>query len=257
MAAHTRRAPIIAAVTVLIIALVGAGLLWFGADQRHRDAVGDLARAPAGCQTTLAVAEAGTYHLYLETAGRLDPIGGDCGTDGGEYERPRGDRPDVELEIVGPNGEEVPISSGGGIAYDVAPYRGVEIGRVTVEATGDYVLSVSSSRGGFAVAVGGDPDDGTDVLRGAALGVLVIGLLVAGSLFVLAARRPPGPTPGGPQWGEPAGAPSAGRSGVEATGVGSWPTGPPLRPPSAPPSAPPGGTDPRRSPWDPPTPPDG
>lgn len=237
----------------MVVALVGAGLFWFSADERHDDAVRDLARAVVGCETTLDFARTGTFFIYLETAGTTEAVPGDCAAETGPFELPRGDRPEVRLTLIDPGGEELAITQSDGIAYDVDPYRGVQIGEVTVEATGDHRLAATSTDDAVVVAIGGDPDDGTDALRGAAIAVLVVGLLVAGALFVLAARRPPstpGPTQGpGPGQGWGVAPPSA-------------PTGPPLVPPGrarpsaspTPPPAPPGGAEPRRPPWAPPAP---
>ncbi len=244
-----RRIPVIAGVAVLLVALVGAGLLWFSADERHEDAVRDLARAPAGCETTLEIADGGTYHLYLETAGRLGELPGGCVAAPGEFELPRGSEPQAEVELTAPDGTTIPVVASDGIAYDVGGFRGVEVGEVTVEQAGSYVLGVGPPEGGFAIAVGGDPDDGTDLLRGAAVGTIVVGLLVAGILFLVAARRPPAPTSARPVPPPSPHAPSP------------WPSGPPLRAPGPPsagaggPSAPPGGAEPARSPWAPPPPP--
>lgn len=260
MAASPRRLPIIAAVAVLITALVGAGLFWFSADERHDDAVGDLARAAVGCETTLDFARTGNFYVYLETSGTIREVAGDCSAEPGPFERPRGDRPDVDLVLTGPDGAAVEIVASDGIAYDVDPFRGVQIGELTIDTVGAHRLAVSSGEVAFAIAVGGDPDDGTDVLRGAAMVVLIAGLLVAGGLFVFAAR----------QTASRSGQPTVERGAGGAPPAGPWsdvsssspPTGPPLLPPAharppappRPPAAPPGGAEPQGSPWAPPTP---
>ena len=266
VSASPRRLPIIVGVAVLIVALVGAGLFWFSADERHDDAVRDLARAAVGCETTLDFARPGTYYVYLETAGTIETVAGDCSVATGPFELPRGDRPEVRLTLTDPAGQDVAITRSDGIAYEVDLYRGVQIGEVAVETAGDHVLAAgfAEDSGIAAVAVGGDPDAGTDALRGAAIAVLVVGLLVAGGLFVLAARRSPAqPSPVQPPFG-PGSTDGRDRHGGRQTSVAppSPPTGPPLRPPTeagpqsrpVPPTAPPGGAEPSGSPWAPPAP---
>ena len=52
----------------------------------YDDAVAGLAPAPIGCDTTLRFDETGTYTFYIETAGSIGPIDGDCSSDARTYD---------------------------------------------------------------------------------------------------------------------------------------------------------------------------
>ena len=200
---------VVAGVVVLVVLLGVAALLWLTADRRYDDNVAGFARAPSGCDTTLDFERTGTFTLYVETTGILGALQGDCDTVVA-YDRDPADSPTVQLELRSVDGETLEVVDTDGPSYDTGTYVGVGAGVVEVSEPGDYVITVDGDGGpAFAVAVGGDPDDGVTLLRWGAASAAIVGLVAAGALFVVASRRPD-PVPEHVVSPEP-----------------TWPTGPP------------------------------
>lgn len=233
---------------VLVAGLIGAGALWYASAQRLDDNVAGFARAPSGCSTTLDVERTGEFRLYAETKGSLDGLAGDCSAST-DYDRDEIANP--QLTIVGPDGSAIDISDTGDVSYDAGGFSGAAVGAVQIDATGTYVLTVIADGAQFAIAVGGDPNDGVALLRWGAVGLAIVALVLGGLLLVLGSRRPPSesitPTP---TW-EPGG-PTA-----------TWPIGPPGFPapppttgataPAGPPVVTPAGVATPGSGWGPPS----
>jgi len=250
MAEHpTRRGwMLVVGIVLLLVGLLGAGALWFAGGQRIDENVAGFARAPAGCATTLDFERAGNFTLYVETKGTVDDLPGDCAA-AAAYDRTDVSRP--ELVVVDPEGSPVGIESDPGSDYDTGSFVGSSVGLVRIEAPGDYVLTVQPDGAPFAIAVGGDPNDGVALMRWGAVAVAIVGLIAGGIFLVLGSRRPPDAATEPAPW-EPA---SAG-----------WPTSPPgfpAPPPTTGAAGPAGSNGPVTSPptgappahgWGPPTP---
>lgn len=220
------RRRIVAGAVVVVVCLVAGAVLWFVGGQRRDDAVTALARAPVGCDTTLDFDRAGDFLVFLETRGTLDDIAGDC-AESGSYDT-GADVPVVRLTLRDADGVTADIDPASGIEYDTGDFAGQLVRRVTIERAGDHVLTVEADTGEvFAVAVGDDPNDGVALLRWAALGTVMLGLLVGGLLLVLGARRDRDRGLGDP---DEAWRPDV---GVGPGGPG-WPVGPPGFPPPPP-----------------------
>ncbi len=175
-------------IVIVLAGVIGASTLWSLAERRHDDTVADFARAPAGCDTTLAFEREGRFLLYVETAGQLDRIDGDCDA-AGAFSRSDDSNPAFELAIIGSDGEQLPLGGHTGIAYDTDGYVGSSVGSVQIDGPGEYVMRVASAADDFVVAVGTDPDEDAGVLRLGAISLLIGGLVVGGTALVLAALR--------------------------------------------------------------------
>ncbi len=237
-------------VLLVLVGLVAAFVLWTSANDRRASAVEGFARAPVGCDTTLDFIEDGDYAIYLETAGRIDGVRGDCEVEG-TYELSGSQRPDVDVVILDPDGQELDTDPNVDAAtYDVTidgtTFAGEPILAVGIDETsGDHVIRVESvDDAGFVVAIGRDPDAGVAGLRAGAIAAGTGGLLVGLILILIGVRRPkatdtttgwsPAPVPFGP--------PDTPAQGPPVFGPQSGPTytpGPPSFPPPPPPSSPP------------------
>jgi len=267
----------------IVAGLVAAVAMWNIGGDRRADAVEQFARAPVGCDTTLDFVETGEYFVYVESAGRLDEIRGDCDIEGA-YDVGSG-TPDVEVTIVDPDGETVDVDRAvTDIDYAENGFVGSARFTVDIEETDDHVIRVESSDDeAFAVAIGRDPSDGVALLRGGGVAVGLLGVLLGAGLIALGARRAraevaapqwapgvaappssfaPGQAPQGPPvFGQQAGPPQYPRppqpqpSGQPQPGPPPQPygqpqPGPPPQPtaPPGPPSAPPGQAPPPQHP---------
>ena len=215
-------------VLALIVGVVGALALWWLADKRYDDAVADLAPAPIGCDTTLVFDRAGTYTFFVETAGSVGEIDGDCETDDREYDLGDDDVPDVDLVLLGAGGEEIDLNQVSGPSYESDGTKGTGVQAADIEDTGDYVLTASSIDPEVMIRVGRDPSSGVAAMRIGAVAVLVAGI----ALFLLALTR------GGRRPDAVAGQP----------GDAQWPPTRPMAPPIAPPYANPPGSPPYGAP---------
>jgi hypothetical protein len=203
-------------VVALVVGVVGAIVLWVASSKRYDDAVSDLAPAPVGCDTRLEFDQTGTYTFFVETSGSVGEIDGDCDTDDQEYEFDGDDAPRVELTLVDDDGDEVDLDRADSPSYDRGGSRGTAVRTAEIDATGDYVLRVSSEADDVMVRVGRDPSSGVLAMRVAAGLLLAIGL-VLGVVGLVAGRRPSvetGRYPAAvPQWpplsGEPFNRPTA------------------------------------------------
>ena len=244
-------------VLVLVVMLGAAAVLWISSGTREADNVAGFARAPVGCDTTLAFESTGTFLLYVETSGRFGELRGACGAPP-TYDRDVDDVPAVEVTLSDPEGVVVELEASSEVAYDVDGFVGSSIGVVQIESTGDHVLTVQPTGGdAFAVAVGRGPDQGVALLRWGALVAMIFGLLLGGLLLVLGSRRPPvTPAPVAPWTPDAGGWPSSppGFPVPPPTTGATGPAGPPMSPPpSSPPSSPPTAQGPPpTSPWGPP-----
>lgn len=255
---------LVSGAVVIVVMAIAAVVLWVAGDRRYDDNVAGFARAPVGCDTTLAFDGSGEFVLFIETTGEVAGVAGDCDV-AERYDRSANGLPRPDLTLRDPGGDVLRLGPTGGVTYDTGEFIGTAYRLVDIESTGEHVLTVGPTAGEpFAVAVGRDPNDGVALFQGAAIAALVAGLVGGGVLLVFGSRRPPRPTAGPEPWspasdaawpvsppGFPAPPPTTGASG---------PAGPPLAPPpssapsSAPPSAettgPPG--PPATSPWAPP-----
>jgi len=216
-------------VAIAMIGIITGVVLWFVADQRYDDGVESLARAPVGCDTTLDFSSAGEYLVFAETAGTLPEVRGDCGA-GGAFDLGSVEPPTVEVMIVDPDGNEVPLLTfSDRESYDRAGSVGSSIARIEIGTAGDHVVRVeSSTTDTFAVAIGDDPAGGVGALRLVAALAAVIGLGVG--LIVAFTRRTTRVTPSAVQPPPP-----TDWSAWQAPSVAGPPTAvPPQGPPAAP-----------------------
>lgn len=182
------RALAIGGAVIALVGVVTAVVLWLVADRRHEGTIEEFARAPAGCDTTLAFESDGRYILYLETSGVVEQTTGDCAVSGA-FDRLASAPPAFEVAVVGANGDAVALGGQTAISYDIDGFAGSSVGSVQIDTAGEYVIRVASADDDFVVAVGPDADGGAALLRLVAISVLVAGLVVGGTVSVLAASR--------------------------------------------------------------------
>lgn len=224
-----RRKGLLALGGIVLLGGLAAGIGIAGAGQStYEKAVVNLARVPVGCDTEIEVEDSATFVVYVELAGEIGDLRGDCDNVDTDYERD--DEPDVDIAIFDGD-DEVDIERYDGTSYDVDGFVGTAVGRVELEEGESYVVRVQSDDDDFAVAIGRDPKGDADTA--ATIGVVVAGagLLVGIVLIVLGLRRRPiAPGPGLPTFplGEPTpfGAPAPGSAAPVAS--------PPLAPPAPP-----------------------
>lgn len=222
----------------LVVAVVGAIALWFLAGKRYDDAVADLAPAPVGCDTTLAFDRTGTYTFFVETAGEVGELEGDCGTDDRDYEFTGDGLPRVSITLRDDAGDEVDLDRVSGPTYDRGGSRGEAVRTAEIDEEGDYTLTVDANADDVVVRVGRDPATGVTPMRGGAGALLVVGLGVGAVGLSAGRRRPSEPTsaPGVEPW-----RPVAGQAPPAAPPYASQPPAPPYEwPPADPPRAQPG-----------------
>jgi hypothetical protein len=215
-AGPTRNWARVLGVLALVVGVVGAIVLWVAASKRYDDAVADLAPAPVGCDTQLDFERTGTYTFFVETAGSVGEIDGDCESDDRDYEFDGDETPRVELTLVDDDGDEVDLDRADGPSYDRGGSRGTAVRTADIDATGEYVLRVSGEVDDVMVRVGQDPASGVLAMRVGAGLLLALGV-VLGVVGLVAGRRPATEARpysyGVPQWpplsGEPFSRPTA------------------------------------------------
>jgi hypothetical protein len=238
---------------LLAAGLIGGGTLYVLSEQRHDKAVEQFARAAVGCTTTLEFNEIGTFYVYEETGGRLDPAPG-C--------TPAATAEAFKFEVSGPAG--VAPRSDDSITYDTDAALGRSVARFVIATPGRYEMEVRGDDPSVVAAIGRDPSDGVSEMRRGALVVALGGVGLGALLLVVAGMRSRKAatitTPVGPGWGSPPG------------GQHTWPPAPPRvpqvpvnphqpdrpaevtpPPPPLPARTTPGSTLPTRSPWAPPS----
>jgi hypothetical protein len=223
MAESSSRRGLLTALGVLMIVagLVVAVVMWTLGGNRRTDAVEGFARAPVGCDTTLDFVETGEYFVFIESAGQLDEIRGDCDIEG-PYDV-GSSTPDVEITIVDPDGAPVDLDRAVTMLdYDAGGFVGSAAFTIDIAQTDDHVVRVESPDDEvFVVAIGRDPDDGVAALRLGAIALGLVGLLVGAGLIVLGARSARAKVQA-PQWAPGPGAPPA------PFAPGQVPQGPPV-----------------------------
>jgi hypothetical protein len=250
-----RKGLIVLGLVLLIGGVLGGGAMVAKSMSNYKAAVKALARAPVGCTTTLVFDKPATFTIYIETKGKLGDLGGDCEANGASYEHSGDKLPKVSLTLVASSsGDEVDLQRGATASYDVDGYVGSGYRTVKIEEAGNYRLNVESDDSDFAVSIGKNPKDDSDLLKtiggAVALGGVVLGLTFL--LIGLRRRRPeaapagaafsPGPvTPWapGPYAPTPTGPPSA----TQPPGYRAEPPAPiqiPGQPPIRLPESPPG-----------------
>ena len=167
-----------------------AGLILLGvALVRANAALGDFARAPAGCTTVLEFDRAGDYSVIVETSGEMPSVAGDCPWSGEfDFEGSVGDLP---LRMVDPSAADVAITpSGETLRYDLPWRTGQSVGTVAIERPGEYRLTVGWTGSPAVVAVGRWP---VGELVAWALAGVVVGVvaLATGVWLLVAGRRGP------------------------------------------------------------------
>jgi hypothetical protein len=108
---------------LLAAGLIGGGVLYVLSTQRHDRAVERFARAAVGCTTTLDFSEQGTFYVFEETGGTIDPATG-C--------EPVASPSDTfSFSLTGPSG--VAPRPDASIAYDTPDAIGAAVARFVIE----------------------------------------------------------------------------------------------------------------------------
>lgn len=217
-----RKGLIIFGLIVLVAGVLGGGAMVTKSTSNYEDAVKSMARAPVGCTTTLVFDKLGTFTLYVETKGKLSDLRGDCDANDSEYEH-SGDRlPRLSLTLTDSGGDEVDLQRGASGSYDAGGFKGEAYRTVKIEDAGTYRLSVESDDTDFAVSIGKNPKEDSDLLKTIGGAVALAGVVLGLMFLLLGLRRR---RPGVPQ---------------VSTGMPVGPTGPwtPASFPAAPPAPP-------------------
>jgi hypothetical protein len=184
-----RKGLLIAGIAVLLAGLIGAVVAFLAADSALEDGVKSLARAPVGCTTRLDFDTEGTFTIYVETTGSTGDPGGDCPNNEQDFERDSDDIPDVDLVLVGPDGDEVDLGDDDSKSYDAAGAVGTSIRSIDIDEAGEYELTVTSEDDDFAIAVGKNPEAAADTLKLISYALAGIGVVLGTVLILLGLRR--------------------------------------------------------------------
>ena len=260
MSATKRSKLTIVGVLVALAGIAAGVVLWFLASTRYEDAVGSLAPAPVGCDTTLEFDRAGTFFIYAETKGEVGSLDGDCTNDDQRYE---GSDDNLDIVLFDRDDDEVDLTRNRDVSYDAGGATGTSLYSVDIEDPGEYTLRVQGDDTEVVARVGGDPNDDVALLRGAAIAALVVGVVLGVLFFAVGrtrgARRPDGGAYGWQggfaQPGAPSAPPYQPAPGWGAPGTPSPPPPtPPTPPPRPTPTPPPPPSPPQRpSEWRPPS----
>ncbi len=166
---------------VLCAGLIGGGVLWYLSSREANRAADEFARAAPGCTTTLTFTDPGEYYVYEELSGVVD------GVDGCEPSTSEGRR--FAFVITDPGGNDVPVELDDSVSYDLDAGAATSVGRIVIDAVGEYEISVVGSDPAVNAAIGGDPDERVPTIRRAAMAAAAVGLVVGGLLLALAGRR--------------------------------------------------------------------
>jgi hypothetical protein len=252
-------------IILLLAGLLGGGAMVAKSMSNYEDAVKSMARAPVGCTTTLVFDKLGSFTLYIETKGKLTDIGGDCDANA-DYEHSGDKLPRVSLTLLDAGGDEVDLERGATGSYDVSGYKGSAVRKVQIDEAGTYRLNVESDDTDFAVSIGKNPKEDSDLLKTIG-GAVALGGLILGLMFLLLGlrRRRPDAVPAAGVGAPPPGWPPSPYAPAAPTerhpGYRTEPPEPPVAPPSQPPlrlpDQPPGGgfAPPSFNPPPPPPPP--
>lgn len=174
---------VIAAIGLLVLfaGLVGGGVLWVLADREPESAAESFARAVTGCTTTLTFGEPGEFYVFEELSGIVAPV------DGCQPSTLPG-RP-FTFTVTTTTGVEVPRVADDSVSYDLDVGSGTSVARITIPEPGEYRISVLGADPAIVAAIGGDPQDGVEQLRQAAIAAVAGGLVLGGFLLWLSARR--------------------------------------------------------------------
>ena len=174
---------------VLIVGVIGGGAMVAKSMSNYKSAVKSLARAPVGCTTTLVFDKPATFTIYIETKGKLGDLGGDCQANGASYSHASDKLPKVSLTlVVSSSGTELDLQRGTTASYDVGGYVGTGYRTVKVTEAGNYRLNVESDESDFAVSIGKNPKDDSDLLKTIG-GAVALGGFVLGLTFLLLGLR--------------------------------------------------------------------
>jgi hypothetical protein len=249
------RGAVLLGLFLLLAGIAGAVVLYLLSGQQRDDAIRDLARAPAGCDTTLAFSDTGTFYIYTEHLGRLDTLDGDCETPD-EYSSDADVAPRIRLHDD--EGGEVELDRlDDEFTYTLGDtFAATARRQFEIETIGDYILTVESDDGNdFVVAVGRDPADAANMMKLGALGAGVAGVVMGLGLVLVGIRRgrrwrrtltvytarPPGWSDGAPMpTGPPVMQPPPLTQPMRSPGQpGQWSPAPPVGPPVVSPAQPP------------------
>lgn len=244
---------LISGVVVLVVLLGAAVALWSAGGKRYDANISAFARAPVGCDTTLAFDAEGEFVLYLETTGVVETEAGDCDVSR-RYAREPDGLPQPDLILLDPSGEEVDLDPTGGVDYDTGEFVGTAYRLVQIDTEGAHVLTVGETGGEpFAVAVGRDPRGGVALLRWMAVTAAITALVAGGALLAFGSRRQPA-TPSAPEPWRPDTEVGQHHQGWPLSPPG-FPTPPPTTGAVAPAGSPPTRPDEPPASWAPPAPP--
>ncbi len=155
----------------------------------YEDAVKALARAPVGCTTTLVFDKPATFIAYVETKGKLGELSGDCEANGAEYNHTGDKLPKVSLTLVDSNGNEVDLQRGVNASYDVGGFVGTAVRTMKIAQAGTYRLNVESDETDFAVAIGKNPKDDSELLKTIGGATALAGFVLGLTFLLLGLRR--------------------------------------------------------------------
>lgn len=176
---------------VLIAGFVGGGLMVMKSTSNYKDSVKSLARAPVGCTTTLVFDKLGTFTIYIETKGKVADLSGGCEGSGSDYTHSGDKLPRVSLTLTNATGDEIDLARGATGSYDVGGYKGEAYRTVKIEDAGTYRLDVQSDDTDFAMSIGKNPKKDSDQLKTIGGGVVLVGLILGLTFFLIGLRRRP------------------------------------------------------------------
>lgn len=171
--------------TGIVLMIGGFVMAVRGVDQNNR-LIERLVRTPAGCSSTVEIASAGTYYLYVETKGRVEDLGG-CSNDDRVYDLDEAPRVDVVVRET--SGSDLALTPDDSVRYSGPSGVGESIASVRIPDSGRYVIEVRSADDAAVVTVGRDAAVESNALIRSAVVVVLCAILVMLIAIVMTVRH--------------------------------------------------------------------
>ena len=171
-----------------IALMVGGFAVAIRGVEQNNQLIERLVRTPTGCSSTVDVASAGTYYVYVETKGRVEDLGG-CDNDDRVYDLD--DAPSVDVNVRRVSGSDIELTPDDSVRYSGPAGVGRSVGRIEVTEAGRYIIEVRSAETAAVVTLGRDAAiENNPLLRAAVVVVLTsILLLTIAIIATIRGRR--------------------------------------------------------------------